>query len=49
VGEGTKWARGRPGLDRVLPRLGARLRLVLAVSRADRADRGGAGGRHGFV
>ena len=37
-------ARRRPGLDRVLPRLGHRLRVVLAVPRAGRAGRGRAGG-----
>jgi hypothetical protein len=37
-------ARRRPGLDRVLPRGRARLRVVLAVPRADRAARRGAGG-----
>ena len=35
---------GDPGLDRVLPRGRARLRVVLALPRADRAARRGAGG-----
>ena len=39
-------ARGRPGLDRVLPHGRARLRVVLAVPRPDRAGRGGPGGDH---
>ncbi len=37
-------ARRRSGLGRLLPRRGARLRVVLAVPRADSAARGGAGG-----
>ena len=37
-------ARRRPGLDRVLPPRGARLRVVLALPAADRARRGRAGG-----
>ena len=40
-------ARRRPGLDRVLPQGRARLRLLLAVPRADRARRGRAGDDHG--
>src|SRR5690606_22042164 len=36
-------ARRGPPLDRVLPRDGPRLRLLLAVPRPDRATRGGAG------
>ena len=38
-------ARRRPRVDRLLPHGRARLRLLLAVPRADRAGRGGAGGR----
>ena len=37
-------ARRRPGLDRLLPQLGAELRVLLAVPRADRARRRRAGG-----
>ena len=37
-------ARRRPGLDRVLPQGRARLRVLLAVPRPDRADRGRPGG-----
>ena len=39
-------ARRRPGLDRVLPHGRARLRVVLAVPRPDRARGGGPGGDH---
>ena len=40
-------ARRRPGLDRLLPHGRARLRVLLAVPRADRARGGGAGGGAG--
>ena len=43
-------ARWRSGVDRVLPPLGSRLRVLLALPRSDRADRRGAGSdqtRHG--
>ena len=42
-------ARRRPGVGRVLPPRRARLRLVLAVPRADRAPRRGAGGALGRI